>query len=102
MSRVSATVLGLACVLAGYLLAGMRVNAASIDGSQQRSLPYTMHEGDHVTLMFVAGSMPNGITSAECTVETTSAPWVRCKPSEEKSELWYDLTRVSVVRRAIK
>jgi len=107
MKRSSAVVLlAFACLFVGHGLSGGRVSASG-DEVQKRRLPYVVQRGEHVTLTFAPSSFPSGLSSIECTVADESDMWVRCAPGDasfgaNREELWYDLTRVVMVKRVEK
>jgi hypothetical protein len=115
MSRVSAAVLAIGCLLTAYGLAGSRVGATADDTVIVRRLPPSVNVGDHIRLTFTAGAFSSSPNTMECTVADLWGGWVRCAgdPSDAPSErpvspvggtstqgesaTWYDLMRVLVV-----
>jgi hypothetical protein len=101
--RISAVVLAVACFLGGYAVSGYRVSA-SPDDVEVRRLPIGMNVGDTVTLTFATGAIASGMNDLECKVVNLSGIWVRCASANEsqntsREQLWYDTTRVAVVRK---
>jgi hypothetical protein len=100
---MSAVVFALGCFLAGYAVAGYRVSA-SADDVAVRSLPGRTNIGDSVTLSFEAGAVASGMTEVTCEITGLSGIWVRCaspgkSPDSSREQLWYDTTRVAVVKK---
>jgi hypothetical protein len=74
------------------------------DDVQVRRLPYSVTHGDRVTMTFEAGSLASGTVELECKVSGQSGLWVRCaSPSDalgsDREQLWYDSTRVIVLKK---
>jgi hypothetical protein len=121
MSRVSAAVLAIACLVIGYTLAGARVGASADDVQVARRLPFGVNTGDRVTLTFAVNSLGNSLSLIECTVADVSGGWVQCAQDDgvmvsgqpytpppgaisthERKTVWYDLMRVVKVTKAEK
>lgn len=105
MNRSCAAIVAFASLLVGYGLAGARVSASG-DDVQKRRLPYVVQRGEHINLTFVSGSLGSGAASIDCIVVDESDMWVRCKSEDavaaNHEQLWYDLTRVVMVKSAQK
>ena len=102
--RISAMAFAIGCFLAGYAVSGYRVSA-SADDVDVRRLPSGMNIGDSVTLTFAVGSVAEGMSYIDCKIAGLSGIWVRCvdpKDSVDSSreQVWYDTTRVAIVKKA--
>lgn len=104
MRTSAAVVFAIGCSLAGYAAAGYRVSA-SADDVDVRRLPSGMNIGDTVTLSFEAGAVASGMNEVRCEIQALSGIWVRCANASKsldssREQLWYDTTRVAVVKKA--
>jgi hypothetical protein len=102
--RISAVALAIGCFLAGYAVSGYRVSA-SADDVDVRRLPSGAHIGETVTLTFAAGSLASGMIDIDCKIVGLYGIWVRCvNPSNSvdssREQVWYDTTRVAIVKKA--
>jgi len=106
MRRISAVVLAMGCFLAGYGAAGYRVSA-SADDVAVRNLPSGMHIGDTVSLTFEVGGLASGISHVDCKIMGLSGVWVQCGKADTsmdsgREQVWYDTTRVAIVKKVAK
>ena len=104
--RSSADVLAIGCFLAGYAVAGYRVSA-SADDVDVRRLPSGMHIGNTVTLTFAAGTVASGTSEVDCKIAGLFGIWVQCtNPNNSldssREQVWYDTTRVAIVKKAAR
>jgi hypothetical protein len=104
--RSSAVVCAIGCFLAGYAVAGYRVNASPGD-VQVRSLPSGMNIGERVTLTFAAGSVASGMSDVDCKIAGLTGVWVQCanvsdSRDSSREQVWYDTTRVAIVKKVAR
>ena len=104
--RISAVVFAIGCFLAGYAVSGYRVSA-SADDVEVRRLPSGTNIGDTVTLSFEAGAVASGMNDVRCEVAGLSGIWVRCANDNKsldssREQVWYDTTRVAIVKKIAK
>jgi hypothetical protein len=101
--RISAAVFAMGCFLAGYAVAGYRVSA-SADDVAVRSLPGAANIGETVTLTFEAGAVASGMSDVRCEITGIYGIWVRCanSPDSSREQVWYDITRVAIVKKAAR
>jgi len=88
-------------------LAGGRVSATADDVVQVRRLPNAVFNGDRIVLTMdpsVSASVPQAV---ECTVGEVGGGWVRCASPDDqfrpkREQVWYDLSRVVMVKKVEK
>lgn len=104
MTRVSAVVLAVACLLGGYTLAGNRVSATA-ESDHVRQLPSAVTRGDRIWLTFASGSLENR-SRVVCSVVDHYDVWVGCAANGDEVGInggsateWYDLTRVIMIEK---
>ena len=104
--RISAAVFAIGCFLAGYAVSGYRVSA-SADDVDVRRLPNGMSIGDTVSLTFAVGSVASGLSYMDCKIAGLSGIWVRCANPDNsvdssREQVWYDITRVAIVKKVAR
>ena len=72
-----------------------------------RSLPGGTNIGETVTLSFEAGAVASGMSDVRCEVTGLNGIWVRCASAKNsldssREQIWYDITRVAIVKKAGK
>ena len=103
MLRISAVVLVIGCLLAGYAAAGYRVSASD-ENVVVRTFPSGMNIGDTVNMTFGLGTIATGTAIIDCKIAAFSGGWVGCERADNsmgsaQDLTWYDISRVASLKK---